>query len=51
MTGRPVPVAARELISALNRYSRYESPNKPVESRASDRITEAERSKPKPPAK
>ncbi len=52
MTGMPAPAAARELVSTLDRYSRYESPNKPVESRASEKITgEADRAKPQPPRK
>jgi lipid-binding SYLF domain-containing protein len=38
LTERKAPVEAMPLISALNRYSRYEGANKPVESRAVDSI-------------
>jgi lipid-binding SYLF domain-containing protein len=38
LTERKAPAEARALISALNRYSRYEEKNKPIESRAVDSI-------------
>jgi lipid-binding SYLF domain-containing protein len=48
MTARAVPSPARPLIAALNRYSRFEAKNEPIESRAKDAVTgEADRSKPK----
>jgi hypothetical protein len=46
LTRLGVPSASQKLVSALNRYSRYEEKNKPIESRAADAVTsEAERSK------
>jgi SH3 domain-containing YSC84-like protein 1 len=48
LTNTHVPDAANTLVSALNRYSRVEAPNKPVESRAVDAVTktnDANRSK------
>ena len=39
MTGRSIPSGAEPLISALNRYSRYESPNTPAETRVKDAVT------------
>lgn len=39
MTDTKPPAAARPLIADLNRYSRYEDPSKPIESRAKDKIT------------
>jgi len=48
MTGKKVPDAAQPLISALNRYSRFEDKDKPIESRASDAVTgDADRAKTK----
>jgi lipid-binding SYLF domain-containing protein len=48
LTNLTAPAAARPLISALNRYSRYEEKDKPIESRAADAVTnEADRTKPK----
>jgi lipid-binding SYLF domain-containing protein len=48
MTGRKIPEGARPLIQALNRYSRYEDKDKPIESRAADAITgDADRAKTK----
>ncbi len=38
LTERVAPVEARPLISALNRYSRYEEKNKPIETRAVDSV-------------
>ena len=49
MTDRRAPAAARPLIATLDRYSRVEAKNKPVESRAADAITDsnsADRTKP-----
>lgn len=42
------PPAAQPLVASLNRYSRREAANKPIESRAADAVkSEGERSKPK----
>jgi lipid-binding SYLF domain-containing protein len=38
LTDRKVPAGAQALISALNRYSRYEDKDKPIESRAVDSV-------------
>jgi len=47
MTSRAVPAAARPLVASLNRYSRYEDKNRPIESRAEEAVTgEADRSRP-----
>ncbi|MFN7996006.1 MAG: lipid-binding SYLF domain-containing protein [Bryobacteraceae bacterium] len=51
MTNMKAPAAARPLVAVLNRYSRVESKNKPLESRAQDAITdrnEADRAKTPP---
>jgi lipid-binding SYLF domain-containing protein len=48
MTNMKAPAAAHPLIAALNKYSRYEEKNKPIETRAKDSITgssQAERKK------
>jgi len=46
MTGRLAPAAAQPLIAALNRYSRFEQKNKPLESQAKDALTgDADREK------
>ena len=43
------PDEAQPLISALNRYSRFEEKNKPIESRAADAVdSQADRPKVKP---
>lgn len=48
LSTRRVPEAAQPLVSALNRYSRYEAKNRPLESRAKDAVTdEAERARAK----
>jgi lipid-binding SYLF domain-containing protein len=48
MTDRKVPEEARPLISALNKYSRFEDKDKPIESRAKDSVTgDADRAKTK----
>ena len=39
MTDVKVPALARPLVTALNRYSRYEDKEKPIESRAKDAVT------------
>jgi SH3 domain-containing YSC84-like protein 1 len=39
MTNRAVPAGGRPLVATLNRYSRVESPNKPIETRAQDAVT------------
>ena len=46
MTDTRVPAAAQPLITALNRYSRHEAPNTPVESRVKDKVkgSDADRS-------
>jgi len=38
LTERKAPAEAQPLISALNRYSRYEDKDKPIESRAVDSV-------------
>jgi lipid-binding SYLF domain-containing protein len=38
LTERKAPAEARQLISSLNRYSRYEDNNRPIESRTVDSI-------------
>jgi lipid-binding SYLF domain-containing protein len=38
LTPRKVPPAAQPLVAALNRYSRYEAKDKPIESRAADAV-------------
>jgi SH3 domain-containing YSC84-like protein 1 len=46
MTDRRPPAGAEPLISALNRYSRFEDKNRPLESQAKDAITgDADRKK------
>jgi SH3 domain-containing YSC84-like protein 1 len=46
MTARQAPAAAQPLIAALNRYSRFEDKNKPLESQAKDALTgDADREK------
>lgn len=48
LSTRRVPEAAQPLISALNRYSRHEAKNRPLESRAKDVVTgEADRAREK----
>jgi SH3 domain-containing YSC84-like protein 1 len=48
MVHRAVPAAAHGLIAALNKYSRFEEANKPIESRGKEAVTgEADRAKPK----
>jgi lipid-binding SYLF domain-containing protein len=48
LTDRKVPPAAQPLVVALNRYSRYEAKDKPIESRAADAVTDRpDREKPK----
>jgi lipid-binding SYLF domain-containing protein len=48
MTARKAPEEARPLIQALNRYSRFEDKDKPIESRAADAVTgDADRAKTK----
>jgi len=48
MTGRTVPDGAQPLVSALDRYSRFEDKDKPIESRAKDSVTgDADRAKSK----
>jgi hypothetical protein len=48
MTDRKVPEEAKPLISVLNRYSRFEDKDKPIESRAKDAVTgDADRAKTK----
>jgi lipid-binding SYLF domain-containing protein len=40
MTNHPIPQAARPLVSALNKASRVEAANTPIESRAQDAVTD-----------
>ncbi len=48
MSNRPVPESARPLIAELDRYSRHEAADRPIESRAKDAVTgEADRAKKK----
>jgi SH3 domain-containing YSC84-like protein 1 len=48
LTNRRAPDAAKPLAAALNHYSRFEAPNKSIESRAADAVSgEANRDKPK----
>ena len=48
MTGRKTPEGARPLVSALNKYSRFEDKNVPVETQAVDAVKgDADRSKTK----
>lgn len=53
MTNMRPPAAAQPLLTALSHYSRYEEKNRPVESRAADRVTgsDADRSTDKPTSK
>lgn len=53
LTNRRPPAAARPFVATLDRYSRHEAKNKPIESRATDALTgEADRSTVrKPPAR
>lgn len=54
MSDMRIPADAKPLIATLDRYSRVEAPNKPVESRAKDAVTGADRSADRsdtPPAK
>jgi lipid-binding SYLF domain-containing protein len=48
LTERKPPGSATPLLAMLNQYSRHESPNKPLETRAQEEITgDADRAKPK----
>jgi lipid-binding SYLF domain-containing protein len=48
MSNTAPPASARPLIATLNRYSRHEDANKPIESRAQDAVTgDADRTVPK----
>ncbi len=46
-SGKTPPSAAKDLIAALNRYSPREEKDKPIESRASDLVSGADRTKTK----